>query len=139
MNIVEILYQLLLDEYLQRDVYETYHYHLFGLESSPLQEHLAEHRVDEEKHIKVLQRYIMEFEAEPLTDRKEIPKLTPPLRNILKFNLDLEKAAVTNYANAIKQIEDQNDPELSALRIELENILVEEKEHVQDFLQWLRE
>jgi bacterioferritin (cytochrome b1) len=141
-ELADLLTNLLLDEYLQRDVYETYHYHLFGIASPAIQEHLAEHRNQEEAHIKILQRYLMELEVEPVTDRKAIPVIAPPIESILKFNLELEQNAVTNYSRAIRILEEAGGgggrSTLTALRIDLENILVEEKEHVHDFIQYLR-
>lgn len=143
-NLINLLEDLIVDEYLQRDVYETYNYHLFGLSSSTIQEHLAKHMAEEEGHIKTLQRFLMEVEAEPITFRKTIPEISPPSQNILRTNLELEKTAVEKYSKAIRLLETpgwaaEYGTKHSALRVELENILIQEKEHVQDLVQWLRE
>ena len=137
-NIIGVLNNLLLDEYLQRDVYETYSYYLFGLCSPALQQHLKEHRAEEDKHIEILQRYLMGLEADPLLKRHPIPKILPPITNILEKDLDLERKAVIHYASAIRLLADTAEPELISLRVSLENILVEEQEHVHDLVQWLR-
>jgi len=141
-TVVDLLYQLLLDEYLQRDVYETYSYYLFGLASPALQEHLKEHRDEEDKHIEVLQRYLMGFGAPPLLERSQIPEIDPPIREILKYNLQLEIDAVEGYAKAIEVLDNLGEngdrARITALRVDLENILVQEQEHLHDLTQWLK-
>ena len=137
-QIIKLLQNLLLTEYLQRDVYETYSYYLFGLCSPELQQHLEQHRQEEDKHIKLLNRYLMSLRAEPLLDRLPVPAIKPPIGNLLLFNLNLEKDAVADYAAAIIQLEKMQNPQYVPLRVDIENILVEEQEHVHDLEQWLR-
>lgn len=138
-EVIEILNHLLLQEYLQRDVYETYGYYLFGLASPAIQDHLEDHLADENKHIRTLQRYLMALGADPLTERLEVPLLASlSIDSILDLDLKLEQQALNNYSTAISDLEKAGDKSLTALRIDLENILVQEQEHVQDILQWLR-
>lgn len=136
-QVIKLLKDLLLLEYLQRDVYETYSYWLFGYSSSPIQEHLKEHMLEEMKHIETLQRYLMYLGSDPILDRFEIPQIpNPTFKNILLFDLDLEEDAVKRYTEAIQYLD--KDPKYSSLRIDIENILVQEQEHVHDLDQWLR-
>lgn len=137
-KIIHMLRQLLLDEYLQRDIYETYSYYLFGLCSSDLQKHLQEHRAHEDKHIQVLNRYLMGLRAEPLLKRLPVPKINPPIGNLLMADLELELVAVEHYSNAVLMLDEMRDPRFVSLRVDLENILSEEQEHVHDLQQWLR-
>lgn len=136
-QIIELLNKLLLTEFLQRDVYETYSYYLFGLCSSGLQEHLEEHRKQEDEHIRVLQRYLMGLGAEPLLKRTSIPSIDPPITNILMKDLELEREALKYYSDAVVLLEQSKSSEYIALRVDLENILVQEQEHVHDLMQWL--
>lgn len=136
-KIIKLLNELLLREYLQRDVYETYGYWLFGYSSSPLQSHLKNHMMEEMEHIEILQRYLMHLGAQPLVERIEIPQIkNPSLRKILEFDLELEDDAVSRYTNAIEFLEDKK--EYTSLRVDIENILVQEQEHVHDLYQWLQ-
>ena len=136
-EVIKTLNNLLLDEYLQRDVYETYSYYLFGLCSPALQQHLKEHRAEEDKHIALLQRYLMGFQAEPLLKRLAIPKISPPITNILKKDLELEQRAVKHYAEASRLLTPATTPEFISLRVDVENILIQEQGHVHDLVQWL--
>jgi bacterioferritin (cytochrome b1) len=137
-QVIEQLETLLLGEYLQRDVYETYSYYLFGLSSPQFQAHLITHKQEEDLHITLLQRYLMGLGAEPLLRRHPVPKIETQLSDILLCNLKLEKQAVENYAKAIHSLEGSTNPQVTALRIDLENVLVQEQEHVHDLQQWLR-
>jgi bacterioferritin (cytochrome b1) len=139
LKVLSLLEPLLLDEYLQRDVYDTYSYYLFGLCSPKLQEHLSSHRTEEDKHIKLLQRYMMSLRAAPLLKRLPIPVINPPIGNILFKNLELEMAAVAQYSKAVLVLDALKDPAFVSLKVDLENILIEEQEHVHDLQQWLRE
>jgi len=138
MDVVNLLTKLLLQEYQQRDLYETYGYYLYGLSSPAIQAHLTEHLKQEMQHIEILQRYLMELEADPVIVRLEIPRIEPPIENILKKDLELEREAVKNYSLAIRALEDTQNEQFIALRVDLENILVQEQEHVHDLIQWLR-
>lgn len=137
-DVINLLDKLLLDEYLQRDVYETYSHYIFGLCSISLQKHLVDHRNEEDKHITTLQRYLMSLRAEPLVKRLEIPVIEPPITNILLLDFELEKSAVKNYSEAVAALEEIGDSQFTALRVDLENILVQEQEHTHDLMQWLR-
>jgi len=147
-RIIEMLQGLLRDEYLQRDVYEAYQYSLYGVAVPGIQEHLKDHMEEEMKHIIVLQRYLMEFGGEVPLDRHPVPKINPNMESILKKDLELEYQAVTHYAQTIGFLDGLECVEgeelcdklrFTALRIDLENILVEEQEHVHDLIQWLNQ
>lgn len=136
-RIITLLENLLLAEYLQRDVYETYSFYILGVASGPVQEHLLTHRKEEEQHIATLQRYLVSLGAEPLLKRLSIPDISPPLENILREDLKLERSAVKNYSEAVRYLEKLDSAQYKSLQIDLENILVQEQEHVHDLERWL--
>lgn len=137
-DVIDMLNALLADEYLQRDLYETYSYYLFGLNSPAIQTHLKEHMDEESGHIQILQRYLSHFGAAPAIKRKEIINLSKiSLRKILETDLELELRAVENYSNAIALLENQT--KFSSVRVALENILIQEQDHVHDLTRWLRD
>jgi len=147
-RIVEMLQGLLLDEYLQRDVYEAYQYSLFGVAVPGIQEHLKAHMEEEMGHIIILQRYLMELGGEVLLERHPVPPIEASMDAILKKDLELEYQAVTHYAQTIGFLDGLECAEgdelcdklrFTALRVDLENILVEEQEHVHDLIQWLNQ
>lgn len=137
-EITKMLNDALLTEYQQRDVYETYSYYLFGYSSPSIQQHLKDHMGEEMKHIETLQRYLAFYRAKPLVERLSIPQITPTsFRGILEFDLQLEIEAVDRYSELIEILEDAGR-DYSSLRVEIENILIQEQEHVHDLDQWLR-
>jgi len=140
-EIIDILYTLLRKEYLQRDVYETYSYYLFGPSAPAIQQHLKEHLQEEQGHIATLQRYLAHLGAAPLLDRLDLNKygnIPGPIsfKKILEWDLKLEESAVSEYTKIISLLESKKS--FTSLRIELENILIQEQEHVHDIAQWLR-
>lgn len=134
-NVIKLLKNLLQREFLQRDIYETYSFYLFGVASPAIQEHLKVHLAEEQLHIETLQRYLMGYGADPLVSRKEIPLIEPLiLDNILDINFKLEKEAVEKYSEAIEKLE--GNIEFTSLRVDLEDILKQEQEHTHDLIQW---
>jgi bacterioferritin (cytochrome b1) len=133
--VFEILQDLLVAEYLQRDVYEAYDYLLLGPEDT-VREHIREHLEEEMEHIRVLHRYLVTGNQKPTLERKEIPSIDLSFQEILKVNLDLEKEAINKYISAIKLIEDSE--KFTPLKVDLENILVQEQEHAHDIEIWLK-
>jgi len=133
--IVVLLRELLLNEYLQRDIYETYSYYLFGLTAPAIQEHLKIHQQEEQTHIEILQRYLMGLGEPPMRDRVPVPEIPLKLTDILLYNLDLERKAVKTYSECIHTLEPH--VEHTALRVDLEDILKQEQEHLHDLVQWL--
>jgi bacterioferritin (cytochrome b1) len=135
-GVVDILNSLLKEEYLQRDLYETYDWLLFGPSSVAIQEHLQEHLKDEMEHIRLLQRYIVHLGGLPTLERHAVPAIDPlTFENILEKNLELEKSAVKLYSNFASALDENED--LLGLKVDLENIISEETEHVHDLQQWL--
>lgn len=137
-DLIETIQDLLLEEYLQRDVYENYRYLLFGPDGIGVKEHLEEHMLEEMEHIDILQRYLVSLGGIPSTDRKKIPVPEEySLDGLMKLNLELENNAVEKYSLIINGLSEI--PEHIAIRIDLENILVQEQEHVHDLERWLKE
>lgn len=136
-SVCEMLQSLLQDEYLQRDVYEQYSYLLFGPSGIPVQEHLKEHLEEEMAHIETLQRYLTAFGEVPSVERKPIPVVPATLKDIMELDQRLEKAAVERYSEAIKMLE-SCDAEFIPLRVDLEDIVSQEQEHLMDLDRWLK-
>jgi len=125
-----------LKEFLQRDLYETYSFYLFGLPSPAIQAHLKTHLQEELLHIETLQRYLMGYGADPVTERAKIPVIKPlTLETILELNFELEQEAVKKYSEMIELLEGKVD--YTSLRVDLEDILKQEQEHTHDLTQWL--
>jgi len=136
-EVVEVLQSLLQDEYLQRDVYEQYGYLIFGPEGIAVQEHLAEHMEEEMQHILTLQRYITGFGDTPTFDRLPIPVVPPTLRDIMELDQALERQAVARYSAVISLLEAAG-AQFIPLRVDLENIVSQEQEHLFDLDRWLK-
>jgi bacterioferritin (cytochrome b1) len=135
-KVIELVKDLLLREFLQRDLYETYSFYLFGLASPAIQDHLKGHLAEEQLHIETLQRYLMGFGAEPVVERAKVPTIKPlTLDAILEINHELEGEAVKKYSEAIEFLE--GNVQFTSLRVDLEDILKQEQEHEHDLIQWL--
>lgn len=135
-QIIPLLQELLQREFLQRDIYETYSYYLFGLHSPAIQDHLKQHLQEEQLHIETLQRYLMGLGAKPMVERAVIPIINPlSLEAILDINFELEQEAVKKYSEAIEFLE--RKVEYTSIRVDLEDILKQEQEHTHDLIQWL--
>ena len=138
LDVINTLQELIMGEFRQRDMYEAYDYLLFGSVGIAVQEHLREHMADEMAHATTLQRYITGMGDKPTLDRHPIPKVEPlSFQAILEEDLKLEREAVENYTKAISSLEGLE--EFTSLRVELENILIAEQEHVHDIERWLKD
>lgn len=139
-EVVRMLQDLLKKEYHQRDLYQAYDYLLLGHESISLQEHLQEHMAEEMEHIRTLHRYLTNLGELPTLQRDPIEDLSKTgnlnVKGILSIDLVHEKDAVDSYTKAIRFLE-RSAPEFTALRVDLENILSMEMEHVHDLERYL--
>lgn len=139
-DICNVLQDLLLEEYRQRDVYESYRYMLFGPSGIPVKEHLEEHMNEEMEHVDILQRYIVSLNEVPVTKRLEIPAPKKmDLEGLMELNLELENLAVSKYSAVTKALEKLNHPAHVALINDIQTIVSQEQEHVHDLERWLRE
>lgn len=137
-DVIAMLQKLLRSEYLQRDLYEAYAYCLFNVDGEVIRPHLKEHMEEEQAHVEILQRYLTSYGALPTLERFKIPLIKPvSIVGILKEDLIKEKDAVKEYSEAIAFLE--GSVKYAALRLDLENILVQEQEHVHDIERWLSE
>ena len=138
-DILVVLQDLLKDEYLQRDLYESHRYILFGVDGITVMEHFEEHLIEEMKHASILQRYIVSLGGTPTIERHVIPHIEKGnFKELLKINLKHERAAVEKYCIAIKVIEEMDNILHAALINDLEGIVSEESEHSQDIESWLK-
>lgn len=128
-EVLDLLQHALVLEYHQWDLYYSYKDLLTGEARDSIEAHLAEHAAEEAEHIEVLQRYIFGMGAKPTTSRKKIPTIdTVNNKNILTLELEAEREALVIYQEILNQLEDSN----TGLRIDIENILQQETEHVLD-------
>lgn len=137
-GVVELLNDLLVQEFQQRDLYENYQYYLFGAAGEALQDHIKEHLEDEMEHIETLQRHITSLGGTPTSHRLVVPEVEPlTLEGILQADLALEKEAVASYSAAVSAFE--GEEAYTALKVDLEDIVSQEMEHVHDLERWLAE
>lgn len=134
-KVLDLLQNALQAEFQQWDLYYAYKSQLMGLSRDPIADHFEEHAEDEASHIEVLQRFIVGMGETPTTERKPIPGLEKAdIEQIIALQLSFEQEAVSVYENILAELGD----EAPALRIEVENILAQEQEHVHDLQLLLR-
>jgi len=134
-NLVSLLQEALMSEYLQWDLYTSYKSVLKGLSRESIADHFSEHAEDELKHIETLQRYLVGMGENPTVNRKPIPRLEDvDLKAFIKLQLKHEEEAVSLYENLLSVA-----PDGEPLHIELENFLIKEQEHVHDLKLFLKE
>lgn len=134
-EVLDLLQQALINEFQQWDLYYAYKGQLTGLSRDPLMAHFETHAGEEANHIEVLQRYIVGMGAIPTTERKRIPLIKDnSVEAIIELQLEFEVEAVEIYKKILKELNEDSAP----LRIEIENILAVETEHMQDLQMFLR-
>jgi bacterioferritin (cytochrome b1) len=139
-DIVATLQDLLMEEYLQRDVYESYRYLLFGASGIGVKDHLEEHMAQEMGHIDTLQRYIVSLGQVPTTERFPIPApIQYNLNSLMLLNLELERKALEKYSIVVHGLEALNNKLHVALINDLETITSEEQEHCHDLERWIKD
>lgn len=126
--LVSLLQMALKGEYQQWDMYSHYKDVLRGSDRTAISEEFVLHAQEELAHIDTLQRYLVGFGVVPTIERDMIPLSSSYKKDdILRLQIEFEKKAVKTYQQILLVLK-----ETSPLRIELENILAKEKEHVQD-------
>lgn len=116
-------------EYQQWDLYTAYSDRLKGLKRDVLVHEFKEHANDELEHIEILQRFLVGMGINPTLERKPIPELTDTsLTAILSLQLKYERDAVDLYKKILSMLKDTD-----TLKLEVENILMKEQEHVHEF------
>jgi len=129
-GVVDILNDLLMKEYLQRDVAINYYY-LFDAGHS---KYLKEHFESEKGRMVYLQRCIVDFGATPTTRRLSIPPVNPLTPGaVMGLIIELEKQAVVDYLAAAKSIE--GFPEYTTLKVWLEGVANEEAQDTKEMKQ----
>lgn len=126
-GVVEILNNLLMKEYLQRDVAVNYYY----LFDASYNNYLKEHFDSEKERVAYLQKAIVQLGATPTTQRLSIPPVNPlSCEGVIALITELEKQAVAEYIAAAKSLEDM--PEYMTLKSWLLGIATDEAEDVQE-------
>lgn len=116
-----------------------------GIKTDEIKAQMLEHADDEKEHATILINRIVELGGKPITDinnlvnNKYAPYAEPDKNgysiDILTQNLDSEKQAVKLYTKIIEYVKEK-DPITYDLILE---ILQDEKEHVEDFIDILDE
>lgn len=128
-SVTALLQEALQGEYQQWDLYTAYMSRLRGLARDVVMKHFEEHANDESDHIGVLQRYLISNGVTPTMERKTIPSLPldADMTELVKLQLYYERDAINTYKRILEAL-DETDP----LRIDVENLMASEQEHVHD-------
>jgi bacterioferritin len=136
LEVLPLLQEALKAEFQQWDLYYAYKSQLKGLYREPIEEHFAEHAEEEAQHIETLQRFIVGMGAVPTTERRSIPSLDKiNVRDIINLQLKFEIEAVEMYKTILSKLDKNSEP----LKIEIEDILAQETEHMHDLQLLLRD
>jgi hypothetical protein len=120
-GIIEIINNLLMKEYLQRDIAINYYY-LFDESHS---EYLKNHFESEKGRMVHLQKTIVELGASPTLRRLSIPPVNPlNSEGVMGVITELERQAVAEYLAAAKSLEGM--AEYTTLKVWLEKVATEE-------------
>lgn len=135
-EVLPLLQEAIKAEFQQWDLYYAYKSQLKGLSRDPIEQHFADHAGEESEHIEILQRYIVGMGEIPTTERRLIPSLKDNnFREIINLQLKFEIEAVGMYQEILSKLKPNSEP----LRIEIENILAQETEHMHDLQLLLRD
>jgi len=127
-GVVEILNNLLMKEYLQRDIAINYYY----LFDDSQKDYLSAHFESEKARIAYLQNVIISLGGVPTTQRLTIPPINPTApESVMALNVEFEKQAVTEYLAAAKSLEGLD--EYASLKVWLEAVAVKEGQDVGQF------
>jgi len=129
---VEMLNNLLRQEYLQRDVYVNYIY-LFE-DGSAEKTYLADHFKSESYRVEYLQKAIVQLGGIPTKQRLAIPPISSNnCGAVISLNAELERQGISEYLAAAKSLEGL--PEYASLKSWLEQVANEEKEDKEEMEQ----
>ena len=128
-SITTLLQIALTGEYQQWDLYTSYASRLKGLARSPIADEFKAHADEEQGHIEILQRYLVSLGEIPTLKRKPLPEMPEgaSIKDIVGLQLKFENDAVNLYKKLLSILKD-TDP----LKIDIENIMSKEQEHVHD-------
>lgn len=129
-GVVEILNNLLMKEYHQRDIAVNYYYLFDDAQKS----YLIEHFNSEKARIAYLQTAIVDLGGVPTTQRLSIPPVNPlSSESVIALNVELEKQAIAEYMAAAQSLDGMM--EYASLKIWLEGVGKEEEEDAGEFEQ----
>ena len=127
-GVVEILNNLLMKEYSQRDIAVNYYYLFDDAQKS----YLIEHFNSEKERIVYLQNAIVELGGVPTTQRLSIPPVNPLSADaVIALNVEMEKQSVAEYLAAAQSLDGMM--EYASLKTWLESIGREEEEDANEF------
>ena len=131
-----LLQMALVGEYQQWDLYTAYASRLKGTEREPVADHFKEHASDELGHIELLQRYLVALGQNPTLQRKPLPEMSDDatIEEIVRLQLQYEQDAVGLYKKILNFLPD-NEP----LKLDIEQVITKEQEHVHDLELLLKE
>ncbi|MFQ6058389.1 MAG: bacterioferritin [Anaerolineae bacterium] len=115
--------------------YLQHSYVVLGLNRLPISELLEDIAEDEMKHAKALAERIVGMGGIPTVEPRPIQQSTS-IREMLQYDLEAEKGALADYAQRIKEAETAGEMGTALM---LEDILVDEQKHHDEFVKLLRE
>lgn len=133
-SVEDMLQQALQAELQQWGMYVAYQAVVRGPGRDGLSEHFLEHAEDEQSHAETLQRHLVGRGIDPTRELLEIPD-AEGWEDIIQLQAQFEQKAIDTYQSILDALEDDD----SALRIDIENILVKEQEHLHDLQLYLTE
>lgn len=126
-GIIDILNNLLMKEYLQRDIFVNYYYVFDDSHSQYLKQHF-----DSEKGRMVnLQKLIVDAGGTPTLTRLAIPPVNPlSSEGVMALVAEMEKQAVSEYLSAAESLEGLS--EYAAIKVWLESVAKEEADDLRE-------
>jgi bacterioferritin len=127
-KMVELLNEDLSREYQAIIAYTVYSQTMKGAAYTDIARELAAHALEELQHALLVAKQIDYFSGTPVTTPKPVKTSEKP-EDMLKFDLDNEKATIIAYRERIRQADALGEFALSEV---LRGIIVQEQDHLQD-------
>lgn len=127
-RMVELLNEDLAREYQAIIAYVIYSQTLKGAQYMQIAEELEKHASEELAHALKIAKQIDYLNGEPVNRPKEV-KVSDKAEEMLRFDLENEKATLINYRERIKQADAMGEFALGEI---LREIIAQEQDHLQD-------
>lgn len=114
--------------------YLQHHYVILGLNRLPISELLEDISKDEMHHAEELAERIVAMGGTPTVHPRPIQQ-ADTIEEMLRLDLEAERQALVDYAERIKQAEEAGEMGTALM---LEDILVDEQKHYDEFVKLLR-
>src|SRR5438477_13084848 len=127
-RMVELLNEDLAREYQAIIAYVIYSQTLKGAEYNHIAQELEKHAGEELSHALRIAKQIDYFNGQPINQPKEVKRSDKP-KEMLRFDLENERATITNYRRRIRQADAMGEFALGEV---LREIIAQEQDHLQD-------